>query len=170
MAASLEQAFSERGFAEIGVDGLREATQVSLRTLYKYFPSREAMILAALEHRHSRYLTHLLDELPSSDGEALDEMFDRVGTWMAENHPRGCLFQAAVTAYPDNRLIRSILERHKHEVCEGMARATDLSLSSHQLLFLHEGLTQSWPLVGAEAVTVAKTLARSLLQCHDKDR
>jgi len=162
IAAGLEQAFARSGFTELGVDGLREATQVSLRTLYKYCPSREEMILVALQRRHERYLAHLFDDLPEAPEKALDMLFDRVGTWMATNAPGGCMFHSAVAAHPDNAAIRTMLERHKTEVADRMARATGLSAARDELTLLHEGLTQSWPLMGARAVARAKGLARML--------
>ncbi len=48
IAAGLERAFAARGFSEPCVDDLREAAGVSLRTLYKYTPSRDAMVRMAL--------------------------------------------------------------------------------------------------------------------------
>lgn len=162
IAKGLECAFAEHGFAEIGVDGLREATHVSLRTLYKYCPSREDMVLTALNHRHLRYLAHLLDGLPEGPEEALEEMLDRIGSWMAANAPQGCLFHSAVAAHPDNAVIRTMLERHKTEVVDGMVRATNLPTNRDELMLIHEGLTQSWPLMQERAVRSAKILARSL--------
>ena len=61
IAASLEVAFSQQGFAEPSVAQLKTACGVSLRTLYKHFPSKEAMIVGALEYRHQRYLDFLLE-------------------------------------------------------------------------------------------------------------
>ncbi|WP_367180608.1 TetR family transcriptional regulator [uncultured Ruegeria sp.] len=43
------------GFAGPGVEALRAGADVSLRTLYKYFPSREAMVVGALRHRDRVY-------------------------------------------------------------------------------------------------------------------
>jgi len=162
IAAGLERAFAEGGFAEVGVDALREATQVSLRTLYKYFPSREAMVLAALEHRHERYLRHLLDDLPADPAAALDALFDRGAEWMRNNAPQGCLFHGAVAAQPDSAPVLEMLTRHKRDLSDGMARAT--GLPGETLLLLHEGVTQCWRLMGAEAAERAKALARPLLQ------
>ena len=163
IAAGLEQAFAESGFAEIGVDDLRDAAQVSLRTLYKYCASREDMVLTALERRHTRYLAHLLDDLPSAPAEALGEIFERVGRWMSENAPQGCLFHSAVAAHPENAAIRAMLERHKSEVADGLVRATGLTSARDELMLLHEGITQSWPLVGEHAVSCANKLAQPVL-------
>ncbi|WP_421870543.1 TetR/AcrR family transcriptional regulator [Motiliproteus sp.] len=162
IAAGLEQAFADHGFAQIGVDGLREATQVSLRTLYKYCPSREAMVITALEHRHQRYLAHLLDELPTAPTQALDQMFDRIGNWMEENAPQGCLFKSAVAAHPDSEVLQKMLERHKLEVCDGLTRATGLSNHRDELLLLHEAIIHSWPMMGARAVASAKRFGQQL--------
>ena len=45
IAGGLERAFAANGFAEPSVEDLRDAAGVSLRTLYKYAASREAMVL-----------------------------------------------------------------------------------------------------------------------------
>ncbi|PAU82354.1 TetR family transcriptional regulator [Halovibrio salipaludis] len=163
IATGLECAFAEHGFAEIGVDGLREATQVSLRTLYKYCPSREDMVLTALNHRHTRYLSHLLEGLSEEPQDALEEMLDRIGSWMAANAPQGCLFHSAVAAHPDNTVIRTMLERHKTEVADGMVQATGLASARDELMLIHEGVTQSWPLMQERAIRSAKMLARNSL-------
>ena len=62
IAADLESAFSKLGFAQPSVAQLKTACNVSLRTLYKHYPSKEAMIISALEYRHKRYMTFLLSE------------------------------------------------------------------------------------------------------------
>lgn len=164
IAAGLEQAFAAEGFAESGVDQLRDATQVSLRTLYKYCPSREDMVLMALEHRHERYLDHLFRDLPEAPEKALEDIFARIGAWMRTNAAQGCLFHAAVAAQPHSVALRQMLERHKAEVAERLAKAMGLSACRDELMLLHEGLTQSWSFMGEAAVDHAKTLAVSLLK------
>lgn len=163
IAAGLEGAFAQKGFAQVGVDALREASQVSLRTLYKYCPSREDMVLMALEHRHSRYLTYLFEELPAQPSPALNKLLDRVGGWMEGNDRQGCLFQSALIADPDNAQLKDILKRHKAEVGSLMSKATGLMDHKNQLMLLHEGIIQSWPVLGHEAVSSAKQLAGYLI-------
>lgn len=158
IAAGLEKAFAKHGFAQMGVDGLRDASQVSLRTLYKYCPSREAMILTALEYRHNRYLRYLFDALPSDPQIVLATIFDRLGLWMAENAPQGCLFKSAVAAYPDSTVLSELLERHKAEITQALVRNTGLIEKADELILLHEGITQTWPILGDRAVHSAKGL------------
>lgn len=163
IAVGLERAFVEFGFAEPAVETLREAAGVSMRTLYKYTPSREEMILCALEHRHHRYLEHIFSDLPDTGASALSEIIDRIGQWMTEEAPRGCLFHAAVAAAPQNERLQELLQRHKTEVASRAVTAACLAGHEIDLSLIFEGLTQSWPLHGNEAVNSAQRLAKSLL-------
>ncbi|MBT0958372.1 TetR family transcriptional regulator [Alphaproteobacteria bacterium KMM 3653] len=165
ISSGLESAFAEHGFAEPSVEDLRDAAGVSLRTLYKYTPSRAEMVLAALENRHQRYLARILDDLPRDRGAALNTILTRIGQWMETEAAHGCLFHAAVAADPTSAPLRALLERHKAEVATRAAEATGLDEiegTKITLLLIIEGLTQTWPLHGAKALVTAKHLAQSL--------
>lgn len=162
IAAGLEQAFAENGFASPSVGDLRDAAGVSMRTLYKYTPSREEMVHAALEHRHRRYLEKVLGGLPGTPDAALTEIFVRVGHWMQSETTRGCLFHAAVASAPHDARLIALLQEHKGEVARLAARAAGLAGQEVELMLILEGLTQTWPLHGAEAVQAAVKLGRAL--------
>ncbi|MBY6141923.1 TetR/AcrR family transcriptional regulator [Leisingera daeponensis] len=162
IAAGLEQAFVEFGFAEPAVETLREAAGVSMRTLYKYTPSRDDMVLSALEHRHRRYLEHIFGGLPDTGPGALAEIISRIAQWMAQEAPRGCLFHAAVAAAPQNERLRELLKHHKAEVASRAARAAGIEDRELDLSLIFEGLTQSWPLHGEAAANSARSLTESL--------
>ncbi|WP_286134757.1 TetR/AcrR family transcriptional regulator [Neptunicoccus cionae] len=167
ISAGLERAFARRGFAEPSVEDLRDAAGVSLRTLYKYTPSRSQMVLAALEHRHQRYLERVFTDLPQESGEALDTILSRVGEWMVSETSHGCLFHAAVAAYPASLPLRDLLEGHKAEVAKKAAVACGIPEKGIELLVLIEGLTQVWSLQGPRALDAAKLLGRALLDRHE---
>ncbi|QFS81264.1 Transcriptional regulator, TetR family [Roseivivax sp. THAF40] len=162
IASGLERAFAARGFAEPSVEDLRDAAGVSLRTLYKYTPSRADMVLAALEHRHTRYLGHLFDDLPDAPDAALDALFDRVGGWMASEAAHGCLFHGAVAAEPGSDRLWALLARHKAEVARRAAAAAGLQGFETELLIILDGLTQAWTLHRDAAVASAKRLGQGL--------
>ena len=162
IAAGLEKAFAQRGFAEPSVETLRDAAGVSLRTLYKYTPSREEMVHAALEHRHRRYIAQVFHDLPEDRDLALSAVIDRVAAWMAREASHGCLFHAAVAAAPQDRRLRALLKRHKAEVAERAAAAIGRPDRGVELTIILEGLTQSWPLCGDAAVASAKKMAGAL--------
>ncbi|MFP3385989.1 TetR/AcrR family transcriptional regulator [Tritonibacter sp. SIMBA_163] len=162
IAAGLERAFAKGGFAEPSVEALRDAAGVSLRTLYKYAPSRADMVLVALENRHQRYLSYVFVGLPKNTEDATNAILVRVGTWMTEEASHGCLFHAAVAADPNSDPLRRFLERHKAEVASKAATATGLVAAETELLMIIEGLTQVWPLKGDAAVDAAKRLSHAL--------
>lgn len=59
--------FAERGFDEVTVDDIAEAAGISARTFFRYFATKEEVILA-YEHRlHERLLT-VLRNRPASEG------------------------------------------------------------------------------------------------------
>lgn len=163
LTAELERAFAAGGFAELGVADLRAAADVSLRTLYKYFPSRDDMVLAALQHRHERYMAFLFADLPEDTSARLDRLFERIGEWMRRNSPKGCLFHNALAAQPHSKALRKMLVRHKAEVAARLAESLGLQTEEAALSLLHEGVVQSWVFQGRESVEVAKSLARELL-------
>ncbi|MDD7911321.1 MULTISPECIES: TetR/AcrR family transcriptional regulator [Pseudovibrio] len=167
IARGLEQAFVQHGFAEPGVDDLKAASGVSLRTLYKYFPSREDMVLGALEFRHQRYLALLTQDLPGSPEAALDPLIDRIAQWMCEEARNGCLFHGAVAAHPDNVKLRRLLETHKREVTGILAEKLDLPTSHEEIAVIHEGLLQAWGLHGKSAAAAAKRLLALMLNVKE---
>lgn len=158
IATALETAFAQHGFAEQGVDALKEATGVSLRTLYKYCPSKEVMITTALEYRHTRYLNTIFNSLNDSASPKAEHIFNQIEFWMSEYAPSGCLFHNAVAAYPNSEALSQLLARHKFEVANQLAQALDLKGYEDELLLIHEGLIQSWPLLGNKALIVANKL------------
>jgi len=162
ISAGLERAFASRGFAEPSVEDLRDAAGVSLRTLYKYTPSRADMVLTALENRHRRYVARVFGDLPDASAEALDAILSRVGDWMASEAAHGCLFHAAVAADPGSAALRRLLQRHKAEVATRTAEACGRPEAETELLLIIEGLTQAWPLQGQAAVDAARRLGQAL--------
>lgn len=167
IATALETAFAQHGFAEQGVDALKDATGVSLRTLYKYCPSKEAMIVTALEYRHTRYLNTIFTSSNDSHNNSAEHIFKQIGFWMGEYAPSGCLFHNAVAAYPNSKALSALLTRHKFEVANSLTTALDLKGYEDELLLIHEGLTQSWPLLGDKTLLIANKLVSGYLKNQD---
>lgn len=169
IAAGLEACFRTRGFSEPGVDALRDAADVSLRTLYKYFPSREDMVAGALDHRHDRYLAFLSEGMPASGPEAIDHVFARLEEWLLTEDGVGCLFVNALAAHPDNSAIRAAVERQKSATCALIARCAGQDARANPLFLLHEGATAAWPLLGPEAIRTARRSAAWLMSAESRN-
>jgi AcrR family transcriptional regulator len=175
ISARLESCFAHSGFAEPGVDAVREAAGVSLRTLYKYFPSREDMVVGALDHRHRRYLDGLTEGVPDGPGPApIHHMIERVAAWMTDEASTGCLFLSALAAHPGSAAIQAAVARHKAEtraVLAEFAQRAAPALSEARrgaiadaLFVMHEGQVAASATCGAEsAANAAHSLADTIL-------
>jgi AcrR family transcriptional regulator len=163
IAARLEQVFNMRGFAEPSVAELKTAAGVSLRTLYRHFPSKDDMVIGALDHRHTRYLTFLAEDEPAPGRDSIKHLFRRLGDWMATFSPNGCLSLNALAAHPGNIEVRDTTTRHKHELIRMMARRCGQPTLSKELFLLHEGASAAWPVVGIQAIQAAEAASLKLL-------
>ncbi|OIQ26504.1 TetR/AcrR family transcriptional regulator [uncultured Vibrio sp.] len=163
IAANLEDAFSQYGFAEPSVAQLKTLCNVSLRTLYKHYPSKEAMVVGALEYRHHRYLEFLLEDYPESSIESVVHIFNKLEQWMIEYAPHGCMSLNAVAAFPDNAVIGKAVKEHKEEVRRFLGQKCGRDDLSTALFLLHEGISSAWPVIGKDAVTSGQNALLQLL-------
>lgn len=164
IAESLEAAFSQYGFVEASVSQLKTACNVSLRTLYKHYPSKEVMIVAALTHRHQRYLAFLADSSINDGIEAILAVFERLNHWMAEFAPHGCMSLQALAAFPDNLEIKAAVSQHKNDVRLMLAQRPHLATA---LLLLHEGVSNVWPILGYESIESAKLSVQQIMEQNE---
>lgn len=165
IARALHQQFSELGFAGLGVEALRAGADVSIRTLYKHFPSREAMIVGALEHRDRAYF----EWLAGGPAEGIDHVLYplvRLGDWLKDVSNTGCLFMNALAEHPESEPIASVVKAHKSRLAdefrlrlESIAPHQDTRHAADTLFLLHEGLTEVARLRGPAAASHAALLA-----------
>ncbi|BCR04474.1 hypothetical protein DESUT3_15430 [Desulfuromonas versatilis] len=163
IASRLEQAFSQRGFAEPGVAELKILAGVSLRTLYRYFPSKESMVIGALDYRHGRYLKFLAEDEPPPGRESIVHLFHRLADWMRQKAPHGCLSVNAFAAYPSSLAIRDAVKLHKDELVRLLARRSGREALGWELFLIHEGVSAAWPLVGMRASEAGETAVLKLI-------
>ncbi|WP_244327933.1 TetR/AcrR family transcriptional regulator [Roseibium sp. RKSG952] len=150
--------FNSRGFAEPSVPDLKAGAGVSLRTLYRYFPSREDMVIGALDYRHQRYLASLAEDMPKPGIEAAFHVVRQLGVWMSEHSPKGCLFFQAMSAHPESTQITSTVMRHKAEILDFLTEVCGDPQRGQQLFVIHEGITAAWSAQGESALTSAAPL------------
>jgi AcrR family transcriptional regulator len=88
--------FYGQGIRAVGVDAIAAEIGISKRTLYNYFPSKDALIVA--------YLSRYMVSPTTSDRPLLEQilrMFDRLERWFATDSFRGCPFVNAVAELGD---------------------------------------------------------------------
>lgn len=146
----------ERSFAEQGVNALRAEADVSLRTLYKYFPSREDMIIGALEYRDRKY-SEWLSGGPATGVAHILYPLVRLGDWLKEVANTGCLFMNALAEYPGNDAVVALVKSHKERLADEFSTRLkhvfpdrDLQTLAETLFLLHEGMTQTARIQGRD--------------------
>ncbi|MGB2079981.1 MAG: TetR/AcrR family transcriptional regulator [Vibrio sp.] len=164
ISARLEHAFSHDGFANLSVAQLRKACDVSLRTLYRYYPSKESMVIGALDFRHHTYKNQVIAALSQPIPQAIDALFSGLKTWMEQRAPNGCMSTHALNAYPNHPEISAAVNGHKQELLHLFIDFTQDEAKGTQLFIVHEGLSATWPVCGLDAVQHAKTMAFDLLK------
>ncbi|MGR9073933.1 MAG: TetR/AcrR family transcriptional regulator [Gammaproteobacteria bacterium] len=86
--------FKENGFYATGVDQIMREAKVSKRTLYNYFPTKNQLIVAVLDHYRKIYkerLALILDRTPGTARERIRAIFEDAATWFEDADFHGCL-------------------------------------------------------------------------------
>jgi AcrR family transcriptional regulator len=127
------QLFYERGFHAVGVDLIIERAGVAKTTLYRYFSSKDELIVAYLEDATSRFWAWF----DASTGPAatprqrLVGLFDAVEQLATSPACLGCTFQAAAAEFPEpGHPGHATALAHKQAV---RARLYDLAVGAHAL-------------------------------------
>jgi AcrR family transcriptional regulator len=166
--------FYEQGIRAVGVDAIAEAAEVTKKTLYDRFGSKDQLIAAYLERRNRLWHEFLDEQLerrqPSSPEEVILALFTALTDWMAESR-RGCGFiNASVElAAPDHPAMPVIVGQKRWMRSEFVAQAqqagfADVEELADRLLLLHEGALVSYRVAAMEhAPEVAHRAAADLL-------
>ena len=108
--------FYVHGFHAIGLDRILADVGVTKTTFYNHFESRDALIVAVLEHRDQRDMDALREELARrgrGPRERILDVFDILDEWFRDESFRGCLFINAAAQYPNpNDPVHVIAARH----------------------------------------------------------
>lgn len=151
--------FYRQGFHATGVDQLAAAAGLTKKTLYRYFPTKEALIEAVLQQRDEQFMARLqafVEPLPAPQRPAGYLRF--IGAWSQERDFQGCLFINAAAEYPElSHAIHLQAARHKARLrqwllalCE-QAALPDAPAAAARLFLLGEGLTVGAQVQGFDA-------------------
>ena len=168
--------FYERGIHAVGVDTIAEAAGVTKKTLYDRFGSKEALVVAYLQHRDARWREHLTSHLARVTTPGTNRVlavFDAATSWSGENGPKGCSAinaRAEIGDGHDGHPVFPEIARQKvwlldlfTELC-GEAATADPVAAAQRMMLLYEGAIVT---VGMETFPhpfeVARGVARGLL-------
>ncbi|MCG9752227.1 TetR/AcrR family transcriptional regulator [Vibrio brasiliensis] len=121
--------FYQSGVANIGVNEVSSKSQISKRTLYKYFETKDLLILETLEIRHNRFCNWLDSILigTESNDRLVENLFTGLDRWFCNLDPhlgefRGCYFINTSAEFVDKKHPISLMcKKHKDDVREIIA-------------------------------------------------
>ena len=171
--------FQTRGINSTGVDTIVAVAGTTKMTLYKYFKSKEILILEVLQQSHNEFQIWLNTKLNQSSkrpAEKLQKLFDFVEEWVTAPEFHGMAFIKASAEFPnEENIIHKFSAEHakefRHYIVEiasqaGVAEPDALAL---QLSMLIEGAIQSEQMKrGSGAIKYAKKAAKVLIDMAQK--
>jgi len=167
--------FYERGFHAIGIDNIIDGVGVTKTTFYNHFESKDALIVAVLDHKDSSDLDALRAEIAARGGtprERLMVIFDVLEDWLADPDFRGCLFINAATQFPhENDPVHRAAARHGEHLRQELATlarqagAPDPEALAAQLgMLVAAAVTSRHALGDMHAATTVRQVAEALLE------
>jgi AcrR family transcriptional regulator len=148
--------FYRNGIRAVGIDEVRDTSGVSLKRLYRLFPSKEHLAEAVLRRRDvnfQRALTEYIDRFDQPRARLL-AVFDFLNDWFCEPDYRGCPF---INAYGEMSssapfVARAVTDQKQafHELLEQLAgEAGSPSGVADQLFILTNGAMVTAAVLGS---------------------
>lgn len=114
--------FNQHGYHATGIDLILAESKVSKATLYKYFRSKDELILAALQERHEQVLTMIKTKLATiteTGSKNVLVIFDALNDWFNSDDFYGCSFINATAEYTDSmNPIHIFAAQHKQSIVD----------------------------------------------------
>ncbi len=95
--------FYRQGIKATGVDAIVKQAGTNKMTLYKYFPSKDELVVAFLRKRDADFTIWFVEQVNSKAEQPKDKLlaiFDVIGEWLEIPEFRGCAFINAAAEFP----------------------------------------------------------------------
>lgn len=171
--------FYRRGFHAVGVDTVIAASGVAKMTLYKYFPSKDDLIVAVLQRRQERFRAWfsgaLAQRVSAGAARGVERMlavFDVLGEWFAQPTFRGCAFTNAVLELTDPQHgVHAVNRAHRKWLLDTLAAlvreagfATPEEVAAQLITLIDGAIVQAASTQNLDAARVAKRAAAAILR------
>jgi AcrR family transcriptional regulator len=141
--------FYEHGFHAVGIDAIVAASGIAKTTLYRYFPTKDDLILAALRRRDEwwrRLFVQGINKRAKDPRSKLLAGFEVLEEWFNDSPFRGCFFINASAEFPNEAdAAHRAAAEHKRmftQIIRGLcaeAGARNPEAMAEQLVLLMEG-------------------------------
>jgi AcrR family transcriptional regulator len=110
--------FRRKGFTRVNVDEIAAAAEITKRTLYSHFKSKDELLAAVLEAQHGlafEAFQTFARKLSGTPAQIVEALFDELSVWSAKPRWAGSGFTRLVMELADlpGHPARSIAKRHK---------------------------------------------------------
>jgi AcrR family transcriptional regulator len=110
--------FRRKGFTRVNVDEIAAAAEITKRTLYSHFKSKDELLTAVLEAQHGlafEAFQTFARKLSGTPAQIVEALFDELSVWSAKPRWAGSGFTRLVMELADlpGHPARSIAKRHK---------------------------------------------------------
>ncbi len=170
--------FYRDGFARAGVDAIADRANITKRTLYQHFDSKDALVAAVLDAQHELALARIrVWAEPMSDDPAavVENLFTGLADWFKKRQWRGSGFTRAAMEFAASpgHPARRAAHRHKAAVeawlaqcfaAQGVRTSDELA---REVMILIEGC-HSLALIHGDPsyANTARVVARGLIERH----
>jgi len=96
--------FAEHGFHNTGIDWIAQQANVSKKTMYHHFRSKEELILASLKHQDGLFRNAFMEAVNETSNQPYQQLlgiFDVATDWFSNKQFYGCMFINAIGEYAD---------------------------------------------------------------------
>lgn len=166
-----DRLFYERGIRAVRMEQIRDASGVSLKRLYKLFPTKERLAEAALRLRAASFAGDLAAfvEARTTPRERVLAIFDFLDAWVSDPGFRGCAF---INAFGElgatSPCVLDAVQAQKRELHETIATlvrdAGGTTAAADQISILFQGATVAAAILGDRRASArARDAADALL-------
>ena len=164
--------FYLNGIKSIGINEVLKVSGVAKKTLYNYFESKNALILAVLEQRHTVFIEWLESQLKKADTdkEIVSILFTALKSWLSSAEPklgefRGCFFVNTSAEFSNpNSDIALYCQHHKKHVHQVISQY----MPNTEPLFIDAICIMKEGVINAAYVANDHTAAKKGLQILEK--
>ena len=169
--------FKKNGFYATGVDLIMREAGVSKRTLYKYFHTKNELIVAVLEYYQTSYQEHLDDLLAevisATAREKILLIFDDANSWFDDINFHGCLAVNAMGEFSGkDQAIEIACINFKHweiDVFSGLTKQLDVDKPielAYKLFVILEGMSSIAQVTKGNCPVDMRIMAEQLIDSH----
>ena len=167
--------FYSQGIKATGVESIVKAAGTTKMTLYKYFASKDDLVIAFLRKRDEEFTNWFVDQVNAKADQPKDKLlaiFDVLGEWLEIPEFRGCAFINASAEFPiENNPVQKIsaefYEKFRNYIAE-LAReagAENPDNLAQQLGLIIEGAIVSEQMKrGSGSIVIARQVAEILIK------